>query len=191
MRIRFASRRKPQKISEKTWRSVEAAVCAGMGYTEAAKRFGIRSPHAIIMRARRNRWPVPSRIKERTRALQLSVKARAEANEEQRDCNEKSIEALAESWQERGEQHRIAAFRAAHNAFLKACLPAPETWRELELADRIARRAAGLDSQDGRDPQKMVLNIALLGGGLPDSVKGNYILPDERPTMDALELPED
>jgi hypothetical protein len=87
----------PQSIPAQTWQAVEKAVCAGMGYSEAARRFGIRSPHTIIMRARRNKWAVPSRIEERTLALQK----RYRACEQHRNCNEEVIQTVAESWVER------------------------------------------------------------------------------------------
>ena len=118
-----------------------------MGYSEAARRFGIRSPHAIIMRARRNKWPVPSRIEERTLALQERYKA----CEQHRNCNEEVIQTVAESWAERGEQHRALAFNLAHSelkASYKRGLPI-EDWSAAEKADRMARRAAGLDSEEG------------------------------------------
>ena len=57
---------KPQQIAEATWLAIEKAVVAGMGYSEASRAFKV-SVHAIIMKRRRNRWPVPSRIQERWR----------------------------------------------------------------------------------------------------------------------------
>ena len=138
-------RRQAQRIPAEAWSAVEKAVCAGMGYTEAARRFGIRSPHTIIMRARRNKWPVASRIEERTRALQ----ARYKACEERRNCNEQATEAIAESWAEKGERHRGLAFEMAHNALkmAKYARPTVEGWQDIEKADKMARRAAGLDTE--------------------------------------------
>lgn len=138
---------KPQNIAVETWQAVEKAVCAGMGYSEAARRFGVRSPHAIIMRARRNRWPVPSRIVERAHALQRSVTARAAVTEGIRQGNEEVAESLAASWAEKGEQHRALAFGLSHTALAKSKPPALQTWRDMEIADKMARRAAGLDSE--------------------------------------------
>ena len=36
--------RKAQVITAEVWLAVEKAVCAGMGYSQAARAFGIRSP---------------------------------------------------------------------------------------------------------------------------------------------------
>ena len=96
----------PQVIASEVWLAVEKAVCAGMGYSQAARTFGIRSPHAIIMRSRRDKWPVPSRVEERARQLQESLQRRSVAAEQRRDGNEITTETLAQSWAEKGEAHR-------------------------------------------------------------------------------------
>jgi hypothetical protein len=137
-----------QRTSPETWQAVEKAVCAGMGYTEAARRFGIHSPHTIMMRARRNKWPVPARIKQRTLALQQAVTRRAEAYEALRERNQEITETIAESWAEKGERHRAHAFEMATKALQKAAnqdLPLHD-WQDIDRADKIARRAAGLDN---------------------------------------------
>ena len=141
--------RKPQQISEATWLATEKAVVAGMGYSEAARVFGIRSPHAIIMRSRRDKWPVPSRVEERARQLRDWLQRRSEAAEQRRDGNEITTETLAQSWAEKGEAHRTLVFNLAHSelkASYKRGLPI-EDWSAAEKADRMARRAAGLDSE--------------------------------------------
>jgi hypothetical protein len=143
--------RKAQVIAPEVWLAVEKAVCAGMGYSQAARAFGIRSPHAIIMKSRRDKWPVPSRVEERARQLQDSLQRRSEAAEQRRDGNEITTETLAQSWAERGEQHRVLTFNLAHSelkAASKRGLPIQD-WSAAEKADRMARRAAGLDSEEG------------------------------------------
>jgi hypothetical protein len=142
--------RPPQQISPETWKAVEAAVCiGGLGYTECGRKFNV-SAHAIIMKAKRNGWAVPSKIAKRVEALQKSVTERAvcEAN---RHCNDQAVEIIAQSWAERGEQHRLLAFQLAHNSLKTAAkrgLPI-EDWRDADLADKTARRNAGLDSEEG------------------------------------------
>jgi hypothetical protein len=140
----------PQQLSEETWQLIQAAVCIGnAGYSEIAKKFGI-TPHRIMMRAKRHGWAVPSKIAKRVEALQKSVTERAvcEAN---RHCNDQAVEIIAQSWAERGEQHRLLAFQLAHNSLKTAAkrgLPI-EDWRDADLADKTARRNAGLDSGEG------------------------------------------
>jgi hypothetical protein len=142
--------KKPQAIDSETWKTVEAAMCiGGLGYSEAGRKFGIE-PHAIMMKAKRHGWPVPSKIAKRVEALQKSVTERAVC-ERNRACNDKVVDTIAESWAERGEAHRAVAFNLAHSelkASYKRGLPI-EDWSAAEKADRMARRAAGLDSEEG------------------------------------------
>ena len=141
--------RPPQVISPETWKAVEAAICIGrLGYSECGSKFNV-SPHAIMMKAKRHGWAVPSKIAERTKALQ----ARYRACESDRNGNEEVIQAVAESWAERGEQHRAVAFDLAHTALREAArtgLPI-ESWRDVDLADKSARRNAGLDDSDAHN----------------------------------------
>ena len=152
--------RKPQVIDSDTWKTVEAAICVGgLGYTECGRKFNI-SPHAIMMRAKRHGWAVPSKIAMRVEALQKSVTERAVC-ERQRQCNDQVVEIVAQSWAERGEQHRLLAFDFAHNslkAAAKAGLPVTD-WAEAEKADRMARRASGLDSEEGN---RIQIGLALI-----------------------------
>jgi hypothetical protein len=140
--------KEPQVIDSETWKAVEAAICVGgFGYTECGRKFHI-SPHAIMMKAKRHGWAVPSKIAKRVEALQKSVTERAVC-ERSRACNDKAVDVIAESWAERGEQHRVLTFNLAHSelkAASKRGLPI-EDWSAAEKADRMARRAAGLDSE--------------------------------------------
>jgi hypothetical protein len=151
----------PQVIAPEVWVAVEKAVCAGMGYSQAARAFGIRSPHAIIMRSRRDKWPVPSRVEERARQLQASLQRSREAAEQRRNGNDTTTQSLAASWAERGEVHRAVAFDFAHNslkAAAKAGLPVA-SWRDASLADAVARKSAGLDSKEG---SRIQIGLALI-----------------------------
>ena len=134
-------------ISPATWEAVKSACIAGMGFSEAARTFGINNAHAVIMKSRAQHWPIPSRVQERARQLQLQLQRQSEAAQEARNGNEKAIEAAAQSWAEKGEMHRQLAFSLANSslaAAAKAGLPI-ETWRDAHLADQVARKASGLD----------------------------------------------
>ena len=154
---RKKARKPPQAIDEATWRNIEAAICiGGLGYSECGRKFSV-SPHAIIMKAKRHGWAVPSKIAERTKALQ----ARYKACESDRNSNEEVIQTVAESWTEKGEAHRALAFQLAHDSLRKAAktgLPI-ENWRDADLADKTARRNAGLDSEEG---SRIQIGLALI-----------------------------
>jgi hypothetical protein len=151
----------PQTIEPATWDAVKAACVAGIGYSEAARVFGIRSPHAIIMKSRRDRWPIPDRVEQRAQALQARLQRRSEAAQERRNDNDATTETLAQSWTEKGEAHRALAFQLAHDSLRKAAktgLPI-ENWRDADLADKTARRNAGLDSEEG---SRIQIGLALI-----------------------------
>ena len=63
---------------------------------------------------------------------------------------------------EKAEEHRQRMLALATNALSKASLPPPKNWRYAETANKIARRAAGLE--DGEQGRQLV-QIALLGRG--------------------------
>jgi hypothetical protein len=141
--------RPPQAISPETWKAVEMAICIGnLGFSECGNQFQI-SPHAIMMRAKRHGWALPSMIQKRVEALQKSVTERAVC-EDYRNGNAEVIEAVAQSWSERGEAHRALVYGLT-NAALKKVAKAPpplESWSDIEKADRAGRRACGLDDSE-------------------------------------------
>jgi hypothetical protein len=154
-------RKAPQVIDSATWKAVEAAVCiGGLGYSEAGRKFDIE-PHAIMARARRNKWPVPSVIVKRAEALQKGRSKAAERYkpyEEARNRNEEVIEVVAQSWAERGEQHRVLTFNLAHSelkAASKRGLPI-EDWSAAEKASQAvgsAREACADTKRRATDKQ--------------------------------------
>jgi hypothetical protein len=173
-----------QVISAETWEAIEKAVCAGMGFSEAARVFGVLSPHTIIMRSRAQHWPVPSRVQERARLLQESLQSRSEAVQERRNGNEKAIEAAAQSWAERGEMHRQLAFQIATSELKKVAHAPPlvESWRDVDFLDRIGRRSAGLDDSE-RSPN---INI---GMQLIEYRLANISLPPDAPYVSSPDPP--
>ena len=139
--------RPPQQISEETWQAVQGVICAGaMGFTAAGRHFGIE-PHAIMARARRNRWPTPSMIAKRAETLHHG---RSRAHQEQRNGNEEVIEIAAQSWAQRGEEHRNLVYNLTNRALKKVSNEPPplESWADVERADKAGRRSCGLDNEE-------------------------------------------
>ncbi len=64
---------------------------------------------------------------------------------------------IALDWAQVQESHRQMVFRKASEALAAAALPAPSTWKDANIADQMARRAAGLD--DRRDGPSIVIPI--------------------------------
>jgi hypothetical protein len=91
---------------------------------EASEHFKV-DQSAIYARAKRNKWKL------------VNGSARnAEKRKAERD------------WARAGEDHREAAFKVGHESVKRFKPKTPKNFRELEIADRIARRAAGLDVAD-------------------------------------------
>ena len=145
----------PQRLGPEVWKAIELAVVAGgLTFAEVARRFNV-DIHTVMMRSRRGRWAVPTRISKRVRALQ-SERLRNKENgymdretaAKARECNDQAVEAAAESWIQKGERHRALSFDFAHNSLREIAMTGlPITdWAECEKADRMARRASGLDS---------------------------------------------
>jgi transposase len=133
------------------WQPIRIAVMTGgLSYEEAAKKFNVKA-NTIGQKAKREGWKVTDLERaevERAKALSNAVK---------------------ESWAERGEQHRHRMFGIATKAIEASSLAAPKNWRDLETADKIARRAAGLEDADAQG--RTIVNLALLGDGEPAIVE--------------------
>jgi hypothetical protein len=142
----------PQVIAPELWVAIEKACCGGLGYSECARRFGV-SVFAIMARARRNKWPVGSRIQRRVEALQearYKARERYKPYEKQRNSNAQVTDAIAESWAEKGEAHRSLVYGMINTALRKVAKTPPplESWSDVERADKAGRRSCGLDDSE-------------------------------------------
>jgi hypothetical protein len=106
---------------------------------EAGRKFKLSSI-AIYARAKREGWRLLNH-KEKQKMLQ----------------NEKK------DWGKLGETHRERAFRTAHESLKKFRPRVPKDFKELDLADRIARRAAGLENDSVVQQTLVHINEAVEG----------------------------
>ena len=114
------------------WEIIERTCIAGMTFMDAAKEFGVKED-TIRKRARRYNWPVSKAI---GKAVQRAVQ------------NAEVVDRTAQDWLAKGEAHRALVFDKASGAIAKANMRPPQSWREFDLADRAARRAAGLENAE-------------------------------------------
>jgi transposase len=161
-----------EEYDEKTrWILAREAVCR-LGYSqrEAADKFGL-SYEALRKKCQREEWPVPSRVKE---AVPIVSQNRAVAKLE------------AETWLERGEMHRGRMFALAERALktVESLPPDVKDWSDVERLDKIARRAAGLDSGDEKSSNSFTLNLIHQRTDVPATIQSEYI------EAEAEELPE-
>jgi hypothetical protein len=120
----------------------------GHSFEETAEKFGVPST-AIRKTAQRNGW----------RKMDLEAERYSVAATVSR--------VVTETWAEKAEAHRQKMFKLASDALDKASLPPPKNWRDAETADKIARRASGLDDDSG---QRTLVQIGMLRGPDPASV---------------------
>lgn len=114
------------------WEVIERECIAGLSFPDAERKFGVKAD-TIRKHARRGQWPTPYAIVRRARELAKPSRA---------------LDSAAESWNERGEKHRELAFEKTNESIKKFRIRAPANFRELEAADKVARRAAGLENAE-------------------------------------------
>lgn len=119
-----------EKIPQALWLEVERDVVAGMTIPEASKKYGIKE-NTIRVKARRNKWVTPRRV-----AAVL------------RNRDTQAIEKVAEDWLAKGEKHREKVFDIAVNSLKTVKKIKVKNAKDLEIIDKAARRAAGLESAD-------------------------------------------
>jgi hypothetical protein len=122
------------------WEPIEKFMVVGSGdFAAAALQFGVKEG-TIRKRASRYSWPLPKVIRDAIESRRTSVA--------KREANAAIIEKVVENWEERGETHRKTVFDLAHESLRKMKPRAPKNFREAEAADRMARRASGLENVD-------------------------------------------
>jgi hypothetical protein len=129
---------------------------------EISERFGVKVP-TIRQQIQRGKLVLVSKA---ITALQRRVTEKA---------IEKAVSKKADEWLERGERHRKVAFDLAHDS-LKLMRPkAPRNFREAESADKIARRAAGLDTADTVQQTLININEAMSSEDEPQPVRATVV----------------
>ena len=134
-----------------------------MTYREVSEHYGVPSA-TIRKRASLEHWPTPTAIQRRIEAYrakqaQLADKRQEEHGKEREEplvnasqlsqgIDSRSV--IADSWADRGEIHRALAFQMAHEGLKRAAqkCPVPKDWQEIDRADKMARRAAGLEGNE-------------------------------------------
>lgn len=108
------------------WQAAREAVALGASLRDAAEAYGVTLA-AIKKRAEREQWSRPEKI-----ATLATVSP---------------VVVAAQSWQQKGEQHRTTIFSMASRALAAIADTPPDltNWSDIERAARLADRAAGLD----------------------------------------------
>ena len=141
------------------WDVIERACIAGMTFMDAAREFGVKED-TIRKRARRYGWAVQRAI---GKAVQRAVQ------------NAEVVSRTAQDWLAKGEDHRRVVFDKASNAIVRANMRPPHSWREFDVADRAARRAAGLENADVVQQTLIQINEAVDDFDQPRPIEAEVI----------------
>lgn len=147
----------PELTEEIRWALAKDACCTlGLSQKEAATKYSL-SYDALRQRCTREEWPLPEKVSKMVTEL---------------SHNRLLAQTQAETWADKGENHRALAYKMAHSALKDAssCPPEVKDWADVERIDKMARRAAGLDNGDAANVSQ-TFNFAMLG----DRAEGDVI----------------
>lgn len=120
------------------WVAIEKWCIINDDIPEAARKFEVKVD-SIRKRSRRHNWPLPSVIKKAAASLSPAVRA---------SSNGAIIADSAKTLAQRGEDHAKAVFDLASNAIAGLTKLPIRNWKDAEIADKAARRAAGMGNDD-------------------------------------------
>ena len=122
--------------------------------SEAARKFNL-SVRTISAKAKREKW----------RLLLHPDKVRL-------------LEEQEKDWGKKGDRHREAAFKIAHESLKKFKAKKPANFKELDIADRIARRAAGLENDSVVQQTLVHINEAVEGHAEAQVIEAYEVSPE-------------
>lgn len=102
-----------------------------MDYEDVAKKHNVPY-NMLIVWTRRGKWPTKAKTKK------LISKVGSEVNEQ-------TAQSIAKTLLARGQVHAEKVFSKASLACSQSKVASPKSWKDFEIADRVARRSAGMN----------------------------------------------
>lgn len=159
----MAKRGRPPK-TDVPWEDIKNAYMLGEPCGVICERYPGLKPGTLRSRASREGWTTPRNIKQKLAERVNAVKV-AELTGNISPAQAKgqltNLDAVVETLAQRQAEHRETISRITEKKFNKHKLPAIKTWRDADIADKMARRALDMDS----DTPDAVINVGVLGGG--------------------------
>jgi hypothetical protein len=157
------------------WDAIRIEFAHGVSIPELAKKYDI-SDGTLKARCSREKW------------VEMRPEFHATiATDAVLDAAKQGAKVAAQSWMERGESYRRMIFEKTSKLMEQATLAPPKNWKDADVADKMARRAAGLDNLETQ--VNTIIGIGSLEDGpmkadfegeivkdvslLPDSNEGN------------------
>ena len=104
---------------------------------------------------------------------------------------QKMLKDQEKDWGKRGDTHREHAFKIAHSSLKKFRPRKPKDFKELEIADRIARRAAGLENDSITQQTLVHINEAVEGHAENQVIEAYEVRPELPPHVEEGESPQE
>jgi len=137
---------RPKQTKPETWREIQRASEQGVSDEELSRTFGV-TRGSIRQHRHREGWVSFTKLSEKVESMRLARDATLGGGGEVE--RPKTIELMAAGLLERGNAHSLRVFDHVSEKVAKAIktdvLPIPDSWKTFQIADSIARRAAGLD----------------------------------------------
>ena len=157
------------------WEDIKNAYMLGEPCGVICERYPGLKPGTLRSRASREGWTTPRNIKQKL-AERVNVIKVAELtgslSPAQANGQLNNLDAVVETLAQRQAEHRETISRITEKKFNKHKLPPIKSWRDADIADKMARRALEMDS----DTPDAVINVGVLGGG---AIVDEYVPPPE------------
>lgn len=169
---------------------------AGVSSKALSHEFGIPDD-TIRQRASHENWPVPGKIEKLVKqAKQMQENGNLTVSHNGVSHSQKATVLTAETLQEQASAYSLKMFKFASKSALAGSkvVTTPDNWKSLDTADRMARRAAGLDKADS---QSVTVNLggwqaAVTAQGVTAQFREvEQVLADEDCAQEAQNEPEE
>lgn len=126
-------------IPKEVWAAIEEGCRDGLTLKALSEKYGVLE-RTILTVATRNGWLRPRK--------QVKTALNQASEELKTTCQEKNIAVPPREvdWADEAKSYRKMIFDKTKGALEIATLEPPKTWRDAEIADRMARKAVGLES---------------------------------------------
>lgn len=134
---------RPSTAVTTQWAEIEIACAAGMTFPDAEAKFGVKRD-TIRKRAKRHKWVLPHHV-------MMAV----------REASRSAVAKTARDWLAKGESHREKMFDIAEASLKTVKKIKVKNAKDLEIIDKAARRAAGMENDEGAKLTLIQLNERL------------------------------
>lgn len=143
-------------VPKETWDAIEEGWSRCVSAVELGRKYGVDPLH-IERHAISYKWPHPSPKK----LVKYAKKVIKQVEEVAVSENISPAAAIARvgappDWASLGQRYREMIFGHVNGALESLNLEPPKTWRDFEIADRMARKAVGLESGEGTTVQTII-----------------------------------